>query len=257
MEIIAHRGRVIPAVPGNTMLDFEEAIRLGVTGIETDVSLTIDKVPIIYHPGSTSLNCNAMTWEDLRYYLNELPPIISLDEFLIFLETYTGVFVCLELKQNSPVLIEKVVGKITAKNLENRIYLTSFQKDIPWFGINTNGDMLLLAKKLNGRIKTHVIATHPFNLKSIVNQFEADAISFGWLPDSKLSRYFFKYILAPTIHLKDDIKSVREKGVKVWAGILNTGEDMEYFSRFGVDAIMTDDSILGMKFKKEYQKNSA
>jgi glycerophosphoryl diester phosphodiesterase len=48
LEIIAHRG-VHGFFPENTLEAFESAVALGADGVELDVRLTRDKVPIVYH----------------------------------------------------------------------------------------------------------------------------------------------------------------------------------------------------------------
>ena len=80
-------------------------------------------------------------------------------------------------------------------------------------------------------------------------------MSFGIFPDRKISRWLFKFIDDST-DLKKQIRELKKEKIKVWAGILNTIESMKYFADLGIDGIMTDDAILGMKFKKEL-KNSA
>lgn len=47
-ELIAHRGLVNPA-PENTFAAFQAAIDAGADGIELDVRLTADQVPVVYH----------------------------------------------------------------------------------------------------------------------------------------------------------------------------------------------------------------
>lgn len=47
-EIVAHRGAPV-GVPENTMPAFERAVDLGADGIELDVRLTKDRVPVVFH----------------------------------------------------------------------------------------------------------------------------------------------------------------------------------------------------------------
>src|SRR5579864_277216 len=48
MLVISHRGYHVRA-PENTLESFEAAIALGVDGIETDIRLSADQVPILFH----------------------------------------------------------------------------------------------------------------------------------------------------------------------------------------------------------------
>ena len=48
MQLLAHRGYHAD-VPENTLSAFEAAVKLGVDGIETDVRLSSDGLPVIMH----------------------------------------------------------------------------------------------------------------------------------------------------------------------------------------------------------------
>ena len=48
MLVIAHRGEH-GAVPENTMAAFEAAVAVGVNGIETDVRISLDGLPVLIH----------------------------------------------------------------------------------------------------------------------------------------------------------------------------------------------------------------
>ncbi|MBQ9086080.1 MAG: hypothetical protein IJY47_02715 [Clostridia bacterium] len=58
--------------PGNTMISFEAALKLGVDAIEFDVWLTADKVPVLMHDGNTYRICGVdrhlreMTLEEVK-----------------------------------------------------------------------------------------------------------------------------------------------------------------------------------------------
>ena len=52
MFLLAHRGYHAD-VPENTMAAFEAALRLGVDGVETDVRLSRDGLPVIIHDRTT------------------------------------------------------------------------------------------------------------------------------------------------------------------------------------------------------------
>jgi glycerophosphoryl diester phosphodiesterase len=48
MLVIAHRGEH-SVVPENTMAAFEAAVAVGVNGIETDVRISLDGLPVLIH----------------------------------------------------------------------------------------------------------------------------------------------------------------------------------------------------------------
>lgn len=236
MGIWAHRGRLIPDLPGNTLLDFQETYELGVHGIETDVCFTApdedgSQELIIHHPGTKG-------------------KVLLLDHFLSFLKVHPNLFCCLDIKQEDEDLVKMVVKKITLNGLEKRVYVTSFQTRVPWLGLETSGKILLMAKTTNPRIKTHLIATFPFSLPMLARKYSPDIISIGWLPESKLSIWFFKTFLMKIVDLKHQIGQVQDMGIKVIGGIVNDTEGFEYFTNLGVDGIMTDNSVAAMKFAK-------
>src|SRR5215813_10685404 len=87
--IIGHRG-ASAVVPENTMAAFREAIAAGADGIEFDVRLTRDGVPVIIHDDSLrrtsglSQRIAALTWSRLEQLGVGVP---SLDELFTLFET--------------------------------------------------------------------------------------------------------------------------------------------------------------------------
>ncbi len=242
MKIWAHRGRLTPGLYGNTLLDFQKAYGAGIHGIEADVCFTApDKNglqrPIIHHPDPKDA--------DDQSNIN-----LCLDNFLAFLKVRPGLFCCLDIKQEDEILVIEAVDKIIMNGLEKRVYITSFQTRIPWLGLETSGEIILRAKTRNPKIKTHLIATFPFSLPALARKYNPDIISIGWLPESKLSIWFFKTFLAKMINLKRQIKQVQDMGIEITGGIVNEEKDFEYFADLGVDGIMTDDSAASMEFIK-------
>src|SRR5204863_10044856 len=90
-ELQGHRG-ARGLRPENTLPSFEAALDAGVTSIETDVHLTADNVPVLYHdailserlcrllPGVRGLDASrrpalrSLTLADLRTYRADLNP---------------------------------------------------------------------------------------------------------------------------------------------------------------------------------------
>lgn len=254
MKILAHRGRTSPGMPGNTIDDLQDAAWLGVDFVETDICLTKDRVPIIYHPGSTYPDCSLYTWQELISLRKKLPPFITWEEIFYFQRIYPDIKICIDIKKHSFDLIDWIVSKIINQDLQEKIYLTTFQKRSSMLGLEAGGELLIYAKKINPDIKTHIIATFPFNLSAIADKYNPNAISFGWLPNRRISRLLFDIIqMYPATNLKNQIEELKNLNIDVWSGIVNNLEDMRYFANLGVNGIMTDDAILGMKFKEEYE----
>lgn len=237
MEIWAHRGRSEIDELGNSFKNFIASYRLGIYGIETDVCLTLDQKPIIYHPGSTKPDLTHLTWPVIN---NSIFNVMDLDSFLDLATTLDDLHFCIDLKQNLNSLVETVVKTITDRGLQNRIYLTAFQCMVHGFGLESDVNLLLHAKEIDPTIKTHMIAVWPFNIVKLVKKYNLDAISFGWLPDSFVSKRLFKLIVFDEYKLKDQIMEVQKMGKKVWAGIFNNENDLVYFIKSGVDGIFTD-----------------
>ena len=242
MEILAHRGRASPDKLGNSENDFMSCYHLGVDWIEADACLTADKKVIIYHPGSTRPDLSKMTWQEID---NSIFKILDLNSFLMLLRAFRDIKCCLDIKQNSKELVRKLVENIIRTGMQDKIYLTAFQKNNRLFGIESDGQLLLQAKRICPKIKTHLIVTWPFNIAKLVQLYKPNAISLGWLLEPILvrliSRARFK-ILAGSRDLKRQIREVQKMNIKVWAGICNSSEDMRYFADLGVDGIMTDNS---------------
>ncbi|GEM_PF-4769500 len=242
IEIWAHRGRITSELPGNNLADFQKSYDMGIYRIETDVCFTVpDKdnlqQPIIHHPNRNS---------DGRSKVE----ILSLDSFLDFLNIHPNFLCCLELKENSDKLMSIVVRKITDCGLENRVYLTACQIRIPFLDLEASAKLLEKARVQNHKIKTHLIATFPFSLPTLAWRYYPNIISVGWLPESRLSTWFFKTFLIKTTNLKYQIRQVQNMGIKVIGGIVNSREDFEYLANLGVDGIMTDNPLAVMKFVK-------
>jgi glycerophosphoryl diester phosphodiesterase len=52
MLLLGHRGAVHPAAPENTLASVERALRQGADGVEVDVRVTADGVPVCHHDAS-------------------------------------------------------------------------------------------------------------------------------------------------------------------------------------------------------------
>ena len=254
MEIWAHRGRLIPGLPGNTLLDFQEAYELGVHGIETDVCFTAldedgTQQTIIHHPYPKDANNQSnIKWS--HFIFRPKIKVLRLDNFLAFLKIHPTVYCCLEIKQKNINLVDEIVDAIIENHLEERIYITAFQTRIAWLGLETSGKLILRARTRNPRIKTHLIATFPFSLPALAQKYNPDIISLGWLLESKLSIWLFKKFFIKIVNLKRQINQVQDMGIKIIGGIVNDREGFEYFANLGVNGIMTDNSIAAMEFIK-------
>lgn len=72
MQLLAHRGYSDATTPENTVAAVERALRRGADGVEVDVRLTADGVPVCHHDPSLSRTAGdpryvaSMTWAELQ-----------------------------------------------------------------------------------------------------------------------------------------------------------------------------------------------
>lgn len=162
-KIFAHRGASMYA-PENTMAAFQLADQLGAEGIEIDVHLTKDQVPVIIHDETIDRTTNgtgyikdytfnelksfdAGSWFDQRYTGEQ---IISLEEFCIWI-THKSLYLNIELKNN----------KIDYKHLESIIYeMLDHYKLLPQTIISTfNVNSLKRMQRLYHHVKRALLTT--------------------------------------------------------------------------------------------------
>lgn len=137
----AHRG-FSGNYPENTMLAFKKAVDVGVDGIELDVQLTKDGIPVIIHDETLDRTTNGQgyvvdfTYDELskldasykfqsHTLINKIP---TLDEYLNYIKDYK-VVTNIELKTSINEYLgieEKVLELIKKYNLEDRIIISSF-----------------------------------------------------------------------------------------------------------------------------------
>lgn len=258
MEIWAHRGLVMQSYengrwhPGNTIFDFKGAYDCGVHGIETDVAMNTEGEVLIYHPGTLTPDPLSLSWPEASKIH---PGLIRIESLIEFLKTRPDLQCCLDLKQNSQRLANKVAERVILSKLEDRVFLNAFQKRVPFLGLETDGELLTNVKKRYPSIQTHLMVSFPFNLPSLAEKYEPDMISFGWLDDSIISKLFFNLLVRPAVNLSKDIEILHEMGIKVMAGISSNPNTMLYFERLRVDAFMTENAIMAFSLDIATERN--
>jgi glycerophosphoryl diester phosphodiesterase len=162
--IIGHRGASAMA-PENTMAAFREAIAAGSDGIEFDVRLTRDGVPVIIHDSTlrrtTSLphRIADLTWSQLASLNVGVPSLEQL--FALFEENDLGLY--LEMKSDSPLerepLAEACCRLINQYSFNARVFVECF--DLP---------ALEIVKKIAPEIKTAALFEPGFNPSVLSDQ---------------------------------------------------------------------------------------
>src|SRR5919205_920211 len=159
--IIAHRGASAVA-PENTMAAFREAIAAGADGIEFDVHLTRDGVPVIIHDSTLRRTAG------LSHRLADLtlPELESLDvgvpslEQLFTLFKSNNLFLHLEMKcdstsQRAP-LVEACCRLVNDHSLKQRVIMSCFDHAV-----------LEIVKQIDSEIQTAALFEPAFSKPSV------------------------------------------------------------------------------------------
>jgi glycerophosphoryl diester phosphodiesterase len=146
--IIGHRGASAVALE-NTMAAFHEAIAAGSDGIEFDVRLTRDGVPVIIHDSTLRRTTGLpqrvadLTWPELESLNVDVPSLEQL--FSLFEQNDLGLY--LEMKSDAPVerepLAQACCDLINQYSFKARVFVECF--DLP---------ALEVVKKIDPEIKT-------------------------------------------------------------------------------------------------------
>ncbi len=141
-NILGHRGAMGDR-PENSAISFKKALSDGADGIEFDVHLTSDGVPVVIHDEKVDRTTNGsgliskMTFQEIKeldivfkqgQIQNKKEKILSLEETLE-LTASESKLINIELKQGPviyPGLEEKVVELIKSFNIEDKVIISSF-----------------------------------------------------------------------------------------------------------------------------------
>ena len=124
MLVIAHRG-FHAAVPENTLAAFEAAVTLGANGIETDVRISRDGLPVLIHNRviASGQAVADLTHDEIEQVLGHKVP--TLDEAL---ECFPGILWNIEIKTAQALPL--VIGVLKKYQVGHRILVTSFRHDV-------------------------------------------------------------------------------------------------------------------------------
>ena len=131
MLVLAHRGFVGPSAPENTLAAVDRALRAGADGVEVDVRLTADGIPVLHHDAHLRRTANDPRHvEGLRW--SELPRIgrhaIPTVHDLLALVGHRG-RVVLELKPGSgPGQGERLLAAVASSLGDADVVLSSFDR---------------------------------------------------------------------------------------------------------------------------------
>lgn len=230
MIIYSHRGDSLNA-PENTFEAFYYAYLTDADGIETDVRLTKDKIPILIHDKTINRTSNSKlggkvskyTYEELlkfdfglfksKFYKGT--KIVKLEDFLKYFSNKKMKY-CIELKEKAGV--EEIIQIIKKYNIEN-ITLISFKYDI-----------LEIIKKYLPNIKIGWII------------YEINNINIKKTIDLNIST-----LISLSISIKeDDVIECHNNNITLLAWGVNE-YDIKRLDQIGVDGIMFDSYIKAME----------
>lgn len=233
---IAHRG-ASGVYPENTMIAFEKAVEMLCDGIETDVQLTKDGIPVLCHDETLERTTNGKgriidhSFQELRKldagikkdknFKGEQIPTL---EELLQLVKEKGIMVNLELK-NSVIMYKdletKVIEQVHRFGLQDKVILSSF-----------NHCSMVKCKEIDNHISTGLLY---------------DAILF------KPEKYA-EYVGANALHPQfssvtpETVLNAHLKGIAINTWTVNREEDMENLIKMKVDGIITNfpDKLAGL-----------
>jgi|SRR5215216_1302816 len=243
--IIGHRGASAVA-PENTMAAFREAISVGADGIEFDVRLTRDSVPVVIHDSTLHRTAGLpqrvadLTWSELKSVdvgswfprRGNLPPGTFANETVPNLRELFALFasnnlvLCLEMKCDSAAeqapLAEACCQLINEYGLKDRTIVECFKLSA-----------LAILRQIDPRIKTAALFEPSFSTpsvlldQSLINQ--ATTVGASYLA--------LHYRLAR----KALVEKAKLAGLQVALWTVDDPSRVEHARAMGIDALITND----------------
>lgn len=249
-QVFGHRGASIE-LPENTIAAFELAFAHGAEGIELDVALTADGVPVVMHDRSIDRTTNgsgdvdALTLEQLRAVdAGKGETIPTLDEVLMLAVQY-GRTVNIELK----------APDAAAAVLE----VTRGHEGLEWFASSFHWAALEELRRLHVSARLYPLTLGVADLE----QMRAEALEKGY-PREQLDAEFERFFRVAGGGLDDaiafatrigaeglsiwerdltagDIERIHQAGLVAWVWTVNDRDRARALMADGADAICTDD----------------
>ena len=219
--IISHRGRETEKRE-NSIAAFEKAFKMGAEGIECDARLLPNGEVIISHD-------KIYKFDDQDLTLSQLFAFIKKKKVPFFIE----------LKDSSPILVEKLADVIKQENLWDLVHLIGFSVFIK---------SALKAQQKYPKLKVMPFLNFPL-LSFIKPPKKSYGVFLGWIDEWRGSQFAFQKIISQE-RLKKLKKLYEKKGFKVMAGVINNEKGLRYFKEAGITDIVTDEIELARKILK-------
>lgn len=238
--IFAHRGASSLA-PENTFPAFKLAYDLGTEGIETDVQLTKDNVPVLIHDENIKRTTNGSGYvKDLTF--NELQ---KLDAGAWFSREYQGTRIA---------SLESLLQWICGKNLFLNIELKNNKIDYP------NMESIVLKMVDHYKVLNHTIFS-TFNPVSISRMRKLNPnieIAFLTSRRNKNLVNYAKSIGANAVHIrfrllrKELVQACQQENMAIRVYTVNHGNRMLDCFHQGCDGIFTDKPLKAKNYRRLY-----
>jgi glycerophosphoryl diester phosphodiesterase len=227
MRIDAHRG-VSAHYPENTLAAFNRAIELGVEGIELDVHLSRDGVPVVIHDETVDWTTNGIgviadfTAKQLNLldagHRQHVPTLAQVLDLAV-----GKVRVNIEIKD--PAVVVPVLGAVTD------------QPELDWFASSMEWRALAEMKRLAPTSDCYPL-TFGHRLSAEGPGLLAEAIDFALMHGSTGVSVWDGCLD------KEAVEAIHAKGLRAWAWTVNEEDRARELSAMGVDALCTDDPEL-------------
>ena len=244
MKIFAHRG-YSNIYPENTMLAFKEALKFDIDGIELDIHLTKDNVPVIFHDEklkrmtkqegciSDYTLCELKQFKVIKNeYMDEIPTLL---EYLDFIKD-KNILTNIEFKTNIKYYnnIENIVFKILDEfNIYDKLIFSSFNH--------------ICAKKIIDILKE----------KNLYNISPVGFLTQDWFisPEKYCLENEAKYF-NPKFNCvtKDLVENLHKNNIKIATFTVNDYKKLLELQRYNVDIIFTNHCEFVDRMRDENEK---
>ncbi|SCY64372.1 glycerophosphoryl diester phosphodiesterase [Nitrosospira sp. Nl5] len=216
MLVIAHRGYHV-AVPENTMAAFDAAVTVGVNGIETDVRISRDGLPVLVHDRviASGQAVADLTRSEIQQDVGHAIP--TLDEAL---EHFSGILWNIEIK--TATALPSVISVLERHQANHRVVVTSFRHDL----------VAVCASSLKVNCGL-VVAHRPGTLNSLLADFNCNG-------NPRINHIVWNY------DVLDDslLKQTAMDGFRNFVYGPMTKVEHDHCRELGVDGVITDYPLL-------------